>query len=248
MVNDPYQVLGVPQGASQDEIKRAYRKKAKECHPDLHPDDPDARRKMQEVNEAYDMLMNPGKYQSRQQQNRQNPYGQGNPYGQQGGYNQGNPYGQQGNPYGQGGWYDFEDLFGFGRYGYGSQTPPPQEQAGDSEVIRRAIYCINSRQYQNALSLLNGVPGAGRNARWYYLVGLVYQGVGNMAAAAEHMQRAAQMEPGNSLYQQLSNQFRHAGQAYEQNAQGYNTTVFDPSRLCMGLCLMQFFCGFCRCC
>lgn len=45
MINDPYKVLDVPQGASQDEIKKAYRKKAKEYHPDLHPDDPDATKK-----------------------------------------------------------------------------------------------------------------------------------------------------------------------------------------------------------
>ena len=42
MVTDPRKVLGVSETASQDEIKRAYRRKAKECHPDLHPNDPDA--------------------------------------------------------------------------------------------------------------------------------------------------------------------------------------------------------------
>ena len=78
MVTDPRKVLGVSETASQDEIKRAYRRKAKECHPDLHPNDPDAAKKMNELNEAYDMLMNPEKYANRQQQ--QNPYG-GNPYG-----------------------------------------------------------------------------------------------------------------------------------------------------------------------
>ena len=76
MVTDPRKVLGVSENASQDEIKRAYRRKAKECHPDLHPNDPDAAKKMNELNEAYDMLMNPEKYANRQQQ--QNPYG-GNP-------------------------------------------------------------------------------------------------------------------------------------------------------------------------
>ena len=128
MVNDPHRILGVSEGASQDEIKRAYRRKAKECHPDLHPNDPDAARKMNELNEAYDMLMNPDKYARRQQQ--QNPYGSGNPYG---GNPYGNPYGgsqgSYGNPYGSGqssqqggysrqggsgygGWQsDFEDEF-----------------------------------------------------------------------------------------------------------------------------------------
>ena len=67
MIDDPYKVLGVSKDATKDEIKRAYRKKAKEYHPDLHPDDPKAAEKMNEVNEAYDMLNNPEKYQNRQQ-------------------------------------------------------------------------------------------------------------------------------------------------------------------------------------
>ena len=60
MVKNPYQVLGVSEGASAEEIKRAYRRLAKECHPDLHPNDPDANRRMQEINEAYDLLTRPG--------------------------------------------------------------------------------------------------------------------------------------------------------------------------------------------
>ncbi|WP_407717618.1 J domain-containing protein, partial [Floccifex porci] len=46
MVQDPYRVLGIDKNATEEEIKKAYRKKAKECHPDLHPDDPDAQQKM----------------------------------------------------------------------------------------------------------------------------------------------------------------------------------------------------------
>ena len=67
VVEDPYRVLGIPSTATKDEIKRAYRKKAKEYHPDLHPNDPNAARKMNEVNEAYDMLINPEKYKGRRE-------------------------------------------------------------------------------------------------------------------------------------------------------------------------------------
>lgn len=58
-MNDPWKVLGVPQGASQEEIKTAYRKLVKQYHPDRYTDNPLkelAQEKLKSINEAYDTL------------------------------------------------------------------------------------------------------------------------------------------------------------------------------------------------
>ena len=63
MIDDPYKVLGVSPDASDEEIKKAYRKLAKQYHPDLNPGDPVAAKKMQQVNAAYEQIKNPEKAQ-----------------------------------------------------------------------------------------------------------------------------------------------------------------------------------------
>ena len=61
MSDDPYKLLGVPKTATQDEIKKAYRKLAKSLHPDLHPDDPSKQAEFQAISAAHDLLRDPEK-------------------------------------------------------------------------------------------------------------------------------------------------------------------------------------------
>lgn len=59
-MRDPYEVLGVPRGASEEEVTKAYRALAKKYHPDLNPGDEEAARRMSEINEAYDSIRRGG--------------------------------------------------------------------------------------------------------------------------------------------------------------------------------------------
>ena len=59
MVSDPYKVLGLSPGASDEEVKAAYRKLAKKYHPDLNPGNERAAARMNEINAAYDQIKNP---------------------------------------------------------------------------------------------------------------------------------------------------------------------------------------------
>lgn len=103
---DYYEVLGVSKNASDDEIKKAYRKLAVKYHPDKNPGNKEAEEKFKEISEAHEVLSD------KQKRARYDQFGHA---GVNGGA--GNPFGGSGNPFGQGGAFNFngqEFHFDFG--------------------------------------------------------------------------------------------------------------------------------------
>ena len=122
---DFYDVLGVSKSASEDEIKKAYRQKAKQYHPDLNPGDKEAEARMMEVNEAYEVLSDP------QKKARYDQFGHAGVDPNMGG---GSPFG--GGFPGGGMEFDLGDLFG-SFFGGGSARSNPNAPRQGSDLEER---------------------------------------------------------------------------------------------------------------
>lgn len=235
-MTDPYSVLGVPRGASDEEIKKAYRTLSRKYHPDANINNPDkdkAEETFKQVQQAYNQIM--------KEKESGASYGTGQEYG--GGYSS---YGEertgsQGNPYG-----DFETFWGFGPFGFGYSTGgngryrQSEDMFGDDETgrhLKAAYNYIRNGSYQEALNVLNNMVD--RDARWYYYSAQANSATGNTATALEHAKHAVELNPDNQMYQMLYNRLQSGGQWYSDRGSTYGRTTVGSGDVCVRLCMFN---------
>lgn len=236
MVEDPYKVLGVSRDATPDEVKKAYRKKARENHPDLNPDDPNAEERLKKINEAYERITNPEKFAREDARRYRAPYNPGYGYGSPGAGTGGSPFG--GGTTGPGGYQyqwvevNWEDIFN--SWSQATSVPRPEVSAADSAELRQAVTFIASGSYKAALSVLAALPMKERGARWYYLAALANYGAGNAVAAVDQIRAARKADPTNSDYRQAEAVIGAKARSYQQEtaSRGFSGGCVDPSTLC----------------
>ena len=235
MAQDPYKVLGVPYGASDEEVTKAYRRLAKKYHPDLNPNDPEAAKKMSEINAAYEQIKS-GK--ATQQNQYGNPYG--NPYGSYGGSSAGG-----GRTYGNGqedpfGGFDFG---GFGPFG-GYYTTYTSRERSPFDTVK---HYIRNGAYAEALHALSEITD--RTAEWYYYSAIANYNTGNKVTALSHAKTAVQMEPTNAEYKRILDLISSGGRVYSQDSRSYGgrSRGFNLTTCCLFWFIAQIICScFCR--
>lgn len=217
-MKNPYTVLGVPETASEEEIKKAYRALSRKYHPDANINNPNkaqAEEKFKEIQQAYQQIMR-----------------------EREGGGAGGSYGSDSGAYG--GYGGFGGFGGFGGYGNTAQNNSWSEE---DVRMQAAENYIRSRHFKEALHVLSELQT--RNARWYYLSAMANSGEGNNVLAKEHAQKAAAMEPDNMVYRQLLQQIENGGQWYQSMGNMYGSPIDGQGDWCMKLCLMNALCSCC---
>ncbi len=138
---------------------------------------------------------------------------------------------------------------GFGGYDYGyggfSGQSAQSSYGQESNEMRAAANYINSRHFAEAMNVLNSIPDAGRNGRWYYYAAIASEGLGNLVNAKEYARRAVALEPGNFQYRQYQQHLEFGNEWYEARGSAYERPYSGVTRWCFNMLLLNIFCNFC---
>lgn len=233
MTQDPYEVLGVPHGASEEEVTKAYRKLAKKYHPDLNPGDEAAAQKMSEINAAYNQIKNGTAGSS--------SYGSSSSYGgsSYGGSSYGGgSYGNGSGSYGDDPFASFWEAFG-GFGGYQQQS----NNSGQPSPYDTVRHYIRNHCYEEALHVLSTISS--KNAEWYFLSAIANYNTGNQVTALSHIKTAVQMEPNNAQYRQLLNQIQSGGRVFTEQSETFGRTFHSTHSCCWYYIVINLFCMLC---
>lgn len=222
-MKNPYDVLGVSQSATDEEIKKAYRTLSRKYHPDANVNNPNkaqAEERFKEVQQAYDEIM----------KMRQRGSGSNYSYGETQEANREDGYGSE-----YGGWtYQQRTWGGANNWGSGGRTE-------ESPELCAAVNYIQNGYFKEALNVLNSMSE--RSSRWYYYSAYANAGAGNNVTAKEHAAKAVQMEPSNAEYRRLMEQLEYGGNWYQNMGTSYSGGGMNMSACCTSLCLMNIFCN-----
>lgn len=216
---DPYKVLGIEPTATDEEVKKAYRKLSRKYHPDANVNNPHpelAEEKFKQVQFAYDQIM-------KMRERGSTGYG--------------------GTDYGQGGYGGFGGFGGFGSYGgFGGQRTSSSDNMSEDDLrLQAALNYVNSGHYKEAMNILNSLNH--RTGKWYYVHAAASYGLGNQAQALDSAKKAVDMEPGNYQYQQLLQRLQGGGGWYQTMGTGYGRSQSGMDDMCCNLLLWNLCCG-----
>ena len=198
MSNNPYEILGLNPGASEAEIKKAYRELVKKYHPDKYQGNPLAdlaEEKLREVNEAYDTLTNSMTAGA----------------GTSGYGNSGSGYGSYGN---------FGSSYEDGDKRYSSYSSYGTGTSGSYYEVRAAL---DRNDLFTAEQLL--INSHSRDAEWFFLSGVLSFKKGFVSDGMANLNQAMQMDPGNKEYAQVYEQISDVKDFYRRRSDDYGYII-----------------------
>ncbi len=242
-MSNPYEILGIPNSATEAEVKDAYRKLAKKYHPDNYNNAPDiaevAAEKMREVNEAYNTIIRSRKNGSTAGSASS---GASSSSASSAGSSASSSAGAKQS------WSGSQSSQS--AYSGGAKTSYSSDNSGrysTSSEFSNVRGLIMAGRYEDAEEVLNLVAADRRSAEWYFLKGTVLYSRGWLEQAFTYLQTAVNMDPNNNEYRAAFNQ---ASRMRGGAAGGYKVSGKDGvgCNLCSSCC--SFICAdqCCECC